>query len=147
MSEEPPAHCNPDHWHPALRVAMLPKDANPYGNIFGGVVLAYIDQAAFIEAREHGIHRWVTAAVDRVDFHAPCHIGDVVSFKTCTRRKGTSSVQVCVRVEAQRYSTHDTVLVTEAILTMVAVNAAGRPIPFSSAPSVVPGQMPPEMHG
>jgi acyl-CoA thioesterase YciA len=130
-------------WHPALRVAMLPKDANPYGNIFGGVILSYIDQAAFIEAREHGIHRWVTASVDRVDFHAPVHIGDIVNFLTRTKRTGTSSVTVCIRVEAVRYMTQDTVLVTEAELTMVAVNATGRPIPFDSAPSVVPGSMQP----
>ena len=130
-------------WRPALRVAMLPKDANPYGNIFGGVILSYIDQAGFIEAREHGTHRWVTASVDRVDFHAPVRIGDVVSFLTRTMKTGTSSVQVAIRVEAVRYATHDTVLVTEAQLTMVAVNAAGRPIPFTDPPSVVPGSMQP----
>jgi len=127
-----------DEFRPALRVAMLPRDANPYGNIFGGVILSYIDQAAFIEARKHGIHRWVTASVDRVDFHAPVHIGDIVAFLTRTRETGTSSVQVGIRVEAERYATHDKVVVTEAALTMVAVNAAGRPIPFSSPPSVTP---------
>ena len=127
-----------DEFRPALRVAMLPRDANPYGNIFGGVILSYIDQAAFIEARKHGIHRWVTASVDRVDFHAPVHIGDIVAFLTLTRETGTSSVQVGIRVEAERYATQDRVVVTEAELTMVAVNAAGRPIPFNSPPSVTP---------
>ena len=127
-----------DEFRPALRVAMLPRDANPYGNIFGGVILSYIDQAAFIEARKHGIHRWVTASVDRVDFHAPVHIGDIVAFLTLTRETGTSSVQVGIRVEAERYATQDRVVVTEAVLTMVAVNAAGRPIPFNSPPSVAP---------
>jgi acyl-CoA thioesterase YciA len=133
-----------EQWHPALRVVMLPKDANPYGNIFGGVILSYIDQAGFIEAREHGMHRWVTASIDRVDFHAPCRIGDVVSFLTRTAKTGTTSVQVCVRVEAERYATHDKVLVTEAIMTMVAVNAAGRPIPFTTPPTVLPGSSQPE---
>jgi acyl-CoA thioesterase YciA len=138
--------CPPDdgQWRPALRVVMLPKDANPYGNIFGGVILSFIDQAGFIEAREHGMHRWVTASIERVDFHAPCQIGDVVSFLTRTRTTGTSSVQVCVRVEAERYATHDNVLVTEALMTMVAINAAGRPIPYDSPPTVVPGTAQPE---
>jgi len=116
----------------------MPKDANPYGIIYGGVILGYIDQAAFIEAREHGTHRWVTACVDRVDFHAPVHIGDVVEFLTRTQKTGTSSVQVRIRVEAMRYATHDVVLVTEATLTMVSVNAAGRPIPFNAPPTVTP---------
>ena len=122
---------------------MLPRDANPYGNIFGGVILSYIDQAAFIEAREHGMHRWVTASVNRVDFLAPVRIGDVVEFYTRTNKTGTSSVEVCIRVEANRYATHDTVMVTEAVLTMVAVNAIGRPIPFTTPPTVVPGSTQP----
>jgi acyl-CoA thioesterase YciA len=120
----------------ALRVVMMPRDTNNYGTIFGGVILSYIDQAGFIEARRHGVHRWVTASLDRVDFHAPVHTGDVVSFLTCTEGTGTSSVKVRVRVEAERYSTGDVVRVTEARMTMVAINAAGQPIPFNAPPSV-----------
>lgn len=127
-----------DQFRPALRVAMMPRDANPYGNIFGGVILSYIDQAGFIEARRHGIHRWVTASVDRVDFHAPVHIGDIVNFLSMTRKTGSSSVQVGIRVEAERYATQDRVLVTEAALTMVAIDASGRPVPFQSPPTVCP---------
>ncbi len=123
----------------ALRVVMMPRDTNSYGTIFGGVVLSYIDQAGFIEARQHGQHRWVTASVDRVDFHAPVHVGDVVNFRTTTKRVGTTSVSVLVCVEAERYLTGDTVLVTEAVLTMVAVNAAGKSIPHNSPPSVGAG--------
>jgi len=52
----------------ALSVIMMPRDSNIYGTIFGGIILSYIDQAAFVEARRHGLHRWVTASVDRVDF-------------------------------------------------------------------------------
>ncbi len=127
-------------FHPALRVVTMPRDTNAYGTIFGGVILSLIDQAGFIEARKHGRHRWVTVSIDRVDFHAPVLVGDVVALLTATERTGTSSVNVCIRVEAERYGTGDTVRVTEAELTMVAVNAAGRPIPFNSAPTVgVPG--------
>ena len=129
---------NNQKWSPALRVVLLPRDANVYGTIFGGVILSYIDQAGFIEARKHGMHRWVTASVDQVNFRAPVHVGDVVSFLTRTERTGTTSVTVCIRVEAERYLTGDVVHVTEATLTMVAINAAGRPIPFSSSPTVGP---------
>lgn len=120
----------------ALRVMMLPADTNQYGTVFGGVILSRIDQAGFIEARRHGIHRWVTASIDHVDFKAAVHVGDVVDFRTRTVRTGRSSVKVEVEVEAQRYATGDRVLVTSATLTMVAVNAAGRSIPFNSPPSV-----------
>lgn len=127
---------DPSRPHTALRVVMMPRDANQYGSIFGGVILSYIDQAGFIEARRHGVHRWVTVSLDKVEFHAPVQIGDVVSFLTSTERTGTSSVTVRVRVEAERYSTGDVVHVTEATMTMVSVNAACRPIPFNSPPTV-----------
>ena len=123
-------------FQPALRVVMMPRDTNSYGTIFGGVILSYIDQAGFIEARKHGVHRWVTASIDRVDFHAPVLTGDVVALLTATESKGTTSVKVKVRVEAERFASGETVQVTEARMTMVAIDGTGKPIPFRSPPSV-----------
>jgi acyl-CoA thioesterase YciA len=120
----------------ALQVVTLPKDTNPYGTIFGGVILGHIDQAGFVEARRHGAHRWVTASIERVDFRAPVHLGDIVAYWARTVRTGTSSVVVEVEVEAERYLTGETVRVTEARMTLVAVNAAGKAIPFTSPPTV-----------
>ena len=113
----------------ALRVLMMPRDTNHQGTIFGGIILAHVDQAGYIEARHHGLHRWVTASVDRVDFKAPVHVGEVVEFKTRTIRLGRTSVTVQVVVNAERMDgtwAH----VTEAQLTMVAVGEDGRAIPF-----------------
>ena len=120
----------------SLRVVAMPRDTNPYGAIFGGVILSYIDQAGFVEARRHGAHRWVTDADDKVEFHAPVHVGDVINLYTKTTRTGTSSVTVEVCVKAERYTTGDEVNVTTAAITLVAVSAAGKAIPFSSPPSV-----------
>ena len=117
----------------SLRVVTMPKDTNQYGTIFGGVILSYIDQAGFVEARRHGQHKWVTVALDRVEFKQPVHLGDVVALYTTTTRTGTSSVTVKVEVEAERYTTGETVAVTEASITLVSVDAAGKPIPFRSA--------------
>jgi len=114
----------------------MPRDTNHYGTIFGGVILSYIDQAGFLQARTHGVHRWVTAAIDRVDFKAPVHLGDTVNFYTSTVRTGTKSVTVQVEVEAERYTSGQHVPVTSATLTMVAVDASGRPIPYSAPASV-----------
>lgn len=115
---------------------MMPRDTNQYGTIFGGVILSYIDQAGFIEARRHGEHRWVTVSIDGVEFRAPVLTGDVVSFLTCTESTGTSSVKVEVVVVAERYDTGEPVTVTSARLTMVSVDEEGKPIPFTSPPSV-----------
>lgn len=118
----------------ALRALMMPRDTNHQGTVFGGIILAHIDQAGYIEARRHGLHRWVTASVDRVDFKAPVHVGEVVEFKTRTIRLGRTSVAVQVTVDAERLD-GSWVHVTEAQLTMVAVDAQGHAIPFRSAPS------------
>ena len=122
----------------ALRVVTMPRDTNQYGTIFGGVILSYLDQAGFVEARRHGVHRWVTVSVERVDFKAPVHLGDTVNFYGSTIRQGTTSVTVQIEVEAERYSSVQTVPVTAATLTLVAVDAAGKPIPFRSPPTVAP---------
>lgn len=116
----------------------MPRDTNIYGTIFGGAILSYIDQAGFVEARAHGCHRWVTASVDRVDFHAPVHLGDVVAFYTSIERFGTTSVTVRVEVDAERFGTAETVRVTEATITLVAINAEGRPVDFRSPPTIEP---------
>lgn len=122
----------------SLRVITMPRDTNQYGTIFGGVILSYIDQAGFVEARRHGVHKWVTVAVDRVEFKQPVQVGDVVAFYTTTTRLGTSSVTVRVEVEAERYETGQTVAVTEASITLVAVDSGGKPIPFRSPPDETP---------
>jgi len=114
----------------------MPRDTNPYGTIFGGVILSYIDQAGFVEARRHGAHRWVTASIERVDFHAPVQLGDIVNLYSQTQRTGTKSVTVRVEVEAERHDTGKAVSVTSATLTLVAVDASGRPIPFRSPPTL-----------
>ena len=120
----------------ALRIATLPRDTNHYGTIFGGVVLSYIDQAGFVEARRHGIHRWVTAAIDRVEFKAPIHVGDVVNLYATPTKFGTKSITILIEVEAERFTTGDAVPVTAATMVMVAIDAAGKPIPFRSPPTV-----------
>lgn len=120
----------------ALRVATMPRDTNPYGTVFGGVILSLIDQAGFVHARYHGVHRWVTVSIDRVDFKAPVHLGDIVTLYTRDRRLGTTSVTVCVEVEAERYIDGSAVPVTTAIITLVAVDEHGKPIPFRQPPTI-----------
>ena len=71
---------------PTLRITLLPRDTNRLGTIFGGVILSHIDLAAAIEARRAGgNYNFVTVALDRVVFHEPVFVGDVVSFFICPR--------------------------------------------------------------
>ena len=113
----------------ALRIMMMPRDTNHAGTIFGGVILSYVDQAGYVEARRHGLARWVTAAIDRVEFVAPVFVGDIVDFQTRTERIGTTSVVVDVHVVAERRLSEERVHVTTARLVMVSVDEEGRPVP------------------
>ena len=116
---------------PAIKVLLQPKDTNSYGTIFGGVILSHIDLASAVEARKTAPHRYVTKAMREVEFHAAVHLGDIVSFYTDTVRIGRTSITVRVEVEAERWlaTSAERVAVTEAEVVMVAVDAAGRPIP------------------
>lgn len=116
----------------ALRVLMMPKDTNHEGTIFGGVILSHIDQAAYIEARRHGTHRWVTAAINEVNFIAPVFTGDIVSYRTRTVNVGRTSVTVSVEVEAERRADGSCVQVTSARLVIVAIDEDRNPTVFSS---------------
>jgi len=116
---------------PAIRVSLLPRDTNAHGTIFGGAILSYLDQAGAIEARLGGAERVVTVAMERVVFHAPVRVGDLVSFYCDVVRVGTSSIAVKVVVEAAP-PVHGAAprRVTEAEITFVNVDAAGRPVPI-----------------
>ncbi len=107
---------------------MVPADANFTGNVFGGAILAEIDRVAYITATRHAKATCVTASFDRVDFVAPVHVGEVVDFDAVLTYVGRSSMEVWVRVHAEALPTGTSGLVAAAFVTMVAVDAAGRPV-------------------
>ncbi len=117
---------------PALRITLLPRDTNRHGTVFGGIILSHIDLAGAIEARKTcGPHNFVTVAMDKVIFHKPVFVGDVVSFYTETEKIGRTSVTVKVVVEATRGTNQETVRVTEAEVVFVAVDADWKPVPLN----------------
>ena len=119
---------------PTLRVTLLPRDTNKHGTIFGGIILSHIDLAAAIAARNTcGPHNFVTVAMDKVVFHKPVFVGDVVSFYAGTERVGTTSVTTRVVVEAVRGDSRETVRVTEAEVVFVAVDSEWKPVPVGKA--------------
>ena len=114
---------------PAIRVVMMPRDANYLGTIFGGVILNSLDLAGAIEAQRHTTNKLVTVAMHEVNFIAPVFVGDLVSFYTETLRVGTTSITVRITVEAKRAAApHPTVRVTQADAVYVAIDAGGKPV-------------------
>ena len=117
---------------PAIKVLLLPKDTNALGTIFGGVILSHIDLASAVEARKSARHRYVTKAMNAVEFHAPVFVGDLVNFFTETIRVGRTSITVKVIVEAERWGAGqgEQVRVTEAEVVLVAIGRDGVPVPI-----------------
>ncbi len=116
---------------PAIRVLMMPRDTNAHGTIFGGVILSYIDQAGAIEARRQGSQFMVTVSMDKIVFHQPVFVGDLVSFWTETLRIGNTSITTKVVVEAIRGADlAKKVLVTEAQVVYVNVGEDRKPRPI-----------------
>ena len=124
---------------PAIRVLMMPRETNAQGTIFGGVILSYLDQAGAIEARRQGSNVMVTVAMDKIVFHQPVFVGDLISFWCETLRIGTTSITVKVVVEATRYNNPlDRVLVTEAQVVYVNLGEDRKPtaiVRHASSPS------------
>ncbi len=121
----------PKWGEPAIRVLMMPRDTNAHGTIFGGVILSYIDQAGAIEARRQGLQFMVTVSMDRVVFHEPVYVGDLVSFWTETLRVGTTSITTKVTVEAIRTGNpNKRVKVTEAQVVYVNLGQDRKPKPI-----------------
>jgi len=114
----------------ALRVTMMPRDTNVHGTIFGGIILSYIDQAGAVHVRKHGCLHVVTVAMDKVVFHEPVYVGDVVSLRTRSLSVGRTSIRVRVTVEAIRYTDNTAVTVTEADVVYVNLGADRRPLPI-----------------
>ncbi len=120
---------------PSIRVVMMPKDTNAHGTIFGGVILSYIDQAAAVEAKQHGASFIVTVAMREIVFHHPVYVGDLVSFYTRLVRVGRTSITIAVEVFSQNgEGGGKRVKVTEAEATFVNLDENRRPIPIAPRP-------------
>jgi acyl-CoA thioesterase YciA len=116
----------------ALRVVLLPRDTNKHGSIFGGIITSHIDLAGAVQAKKScGSFNFVTVAMDKVVFHKPVFVGDLVSFYTQTIRVGRTSVTIKVEVDATRVESQETVRVTEAEIVFVAVDKDWNPVPIS----------------
>ena len=116
---------------PMLKIMPLPKDTNRFGTVFGGIILSHIDIAGSLEARKMASLNFVTVAMNKVVFHNPVFIGDLISFYTKTEKIGNTSITVKVDVFANRMDEKQkSVKVTEAELTFVAVDENRKPVPI-----------------
>ena len=106
---------------------MLPQDTNPAGNVHGGSVMKFIDNVAASVAIRHTRGNAVTASVDRLDFHNPVFLGNLLTLKASLNLVGRTSMEVGVRVEAENPYTGEVTHTASAYLTLVALDDNGKP--------------------
>jgi acyl-CoA hydrolase len=116
---------------------MTAVDVNLYGTVHGGVIMQFIDEVAGAAAARHSGGTAVTVAIDEIAFLEPVRVGDLVHAYAQVNWTGTSSMEVGVRVEAERWNLAGTepMVVATAYLVFVGVDAVGRPRPV---PAVLP---------
>lgn len=122
----------------ALQSVMMPADTNPHGTIFGGVILSAMDMAgAIAAAREVRLAggradlRFVTVAINRVEFKQPVFVGDVVRCETTVKKWGRTSVTLHINVISDRLGVQ--IPVTEAEVVYVGVDKDRQPVPLLPA--------------
>ena len=114
---------------------MTPDEANVYGNVHGGAILKYIDEAAAVAAWRHArVPKVVTVSLERMDFREPVYIGDILVIKATVRHVGRTSMLVGVRVEAESPTTGEVRHTASCYMTFVALDRNNKPTPV---PAVV----------
>ncbi len=106
---------------------MSPQDVNMAGNVHGGAVIKLIDDAAGVVAARHTRTNVVTASIDRLDFHHPAYIGDLLIVKASLNLAGRTSMEIGVRVETEQLFTGEVRHTASAYLTYVALDKDGKP--------------------
>ncbi len=114
---------------------VLPNDTNHVGNLFGGKLMQWVDITAAIAAQRHCSRVVVTAAINHVSFDNPIKQNSVVTLEAKVSRAFNSSMEVFVDVFVEDTVTLKQTKCNEAILTFVAIDQNGTPLPV---PELVP---------
>lgn len=105
----------------------MPVYANHYGNVHGGTILKLVDEAAFVAATKHARKNVVIASMDHIEFKHPVNIGDVLSLSASIYHVGRTSMDVEVKISAEKIKEGKKVNIGSAYLTMVALDEKGKP--------------------
>ncbi|WP_457553869.1 acyl-CoA thioesterase [Desulfobacula sp.] len=125
-----PEKCTQDSSVTISRV-MMPEDTNPAGIVHGGVIMKEIDNAAGVTAVRHTRKICVTASIDRLDFHKPAFIGDLLTIRAGINYTGKTSMEIGARVETENLMTGVKTHLASAYLTFVALGEDKRPVKIS----------------
>ena len=110
-----------------LSEVMMPMYANHYGSVHGGMILKLADEAAFVAATKHARKNVVVASMDHIDFRHPVNVGDLLILSASIFHVGRTSMDVEVKIQAEKIKEGRKVDIGCAYLTMVALDEKGKP--------------------
>ena len=114
---------------------VLPHDTNHIGNLFGGKLLQWVDITAAIAAQRHCGRVVVTAAINHVSFDNAINQNSIVTLEAKVSRAFSTSMEIFVDVFVENPVTGAKTKCNEAILTFVAIDQNGSPLPV---PEIIP---------
>jgi acyl-CoA hydrolase len=106
---------------------VMPHMQNVRGDLFGGELMALVDQAAAVAAIRHAGGPAVTARIERVDFRQRIPVGALVTCTATVDYVGNSSMDITVEVYAERVSSGEKRHTHTAHVVFVALDEQGRP--------------------
>ena len=106
---------------------VMPHMQNIRGDLFGGDLMALVDQAAAVAAIRHAGGAAVTASIDRVDFRERIPVGSLVTCEATVDFVGNSSMDITVEVYAETVSTGERRHTHTAHVVFVAIDETGKP--------------------
>lgn len=112
-----------------LGILMGPEHANTFGNVHGGVIMKYVDEAGALAAMRHARNPVVTVAIDSLTFIEPITVGYFVSFEAEVTYVGRTSIEARVLVIAENPLTGQRTRTNMAYLVYVAIDGGGKPVP------------------
>lgn len=107
---------------------VLPNHTNQLGNLLGGQLMHWIDICAALSAARHSHRVCVTASVDKIDFHHPIKLGNVVTLMASVNRAFNTSMEVGVKVFTESHREGTRIHSNTAFLTFVSVDDDGKPV-------------------
>lgn len=113
---------------------IFPEQANHYGTLFGGNALNLMGKAAFVAATRRARKAVVMVQSEKIEFHIPVRVGDLVELDARVVRVGRSSMTVVVDLISEALLSGDRQLAVQGSFEMVAVDQAGRPTPIQTLP-------------
>ena len=116
-------------------IQIFPEDTNHHNTMFGGKLIAEIDEIAAIAAMRHNGNSVVTASIDSVDFIQPIRTGEVLSLVSFVTYAGTSSMEICVKVVSEDNINQNKHLAAYSFLTFVALDENGKKV---KVPAIYP---------